>query len=1036
LRYNNYHKHDDYSNIRTPDVVVKQQDYINRIKELEHTHYFTTNHGCSGNVFEAYDLCKKNNVKLVYGMEMYYVDNRFLQEDRTNYHIIVVGLTKNAYKAINKISSQANTSGFYYKPRIDMELLLALPKDEVIITTACIAGRLFKTDDYEEKFVLPLKEYFGNNFLLEVQSHSDIHQAQYNKQILELSKKYNIGIIHANDSHYIYPEQAEDRVKFLKGKNMNYEDEDSFILDYPDSYTIFERYETQGVLTKEQVKQALENTLVFDKAEDLNFDKKIKMPSIYPNQDKNKILKSIIDKKWKEEAKNINEDKIPIYQEAINFEIDIVEKTNMADYFLLNEKIINKAINEYGAVLTKTGRGSSPSYYINKLLGFTDIDRIDAEVPLYATRFMSTARILESGSLPDIDFNFADVKPVIKASKDILGEDHVYYMVAYGTMKESAAFRNLCRAYGLEMDEYNEIAKDLEKYQNDEKWKDLINESKKYIGVIDSISPSPCSFVLLDKSISEELGLIKVGEEICACIDGYTSDVWKFLKNDYLVVSVWDLISETFKLINEPIPSIKELKSMLDEKVWKLYQDGITATLNQADSDFATSLIKKYSPKSVAEMSAFVAAIRPGFSSLLNHFLNRENYTTGIEELDKVLEDSFHYLLYQESIMKFLMWCGIKEDQTYDIIKKIAKKKFKQNELDELKNQLVEGFKRNTGNENGFNEVWQVVEDAAHYSFNASHSLSVAYDSLYGAYLKANYPLEYYTVILNHYKNDTDKTKKIISELKYFNIEIKPIKFRYSGANYKFDKETNAIYQGIASLKYLNELVGEELYRLKDNKYDTFYDLLIDLKNKTSINSRQLKILVSTNFFNEFGKNKKLLQFIDYFDILFDCKQMKKEKIDKLNIQNELFIHDLFEKNSNQTEKMYKDINYKSILQELWSSIENKQLSLREQIKAELEYLNYILFTESRAGKDFYVVTEFKTYQNQCKPYLTLYQLKTGDILKTKIKDEKEFSQNPLKLFDLIKIEEFKTERKNKKVDGKWVKSEETEEILAKWQVI
>ena len=360
--YNNYHKHDHYSNTRTPDVIVKPEDYISRLLELGHTHYFTTNHGCSGNVFEAYDLCKKNDLKMVYGMEMYYVDDRF-EKNRKNFHIIVIGLTKNAYYHINRISSEANKTGFYYHPRVDRELLLSLPKDEVIITTACINNRIFGGENGIEEFLIPLKEHFNNNFLLEVQNHNHQIQIEWNKKILELSKKYSISIIHGNDSHYIYPEQSKDRVEFLKGKGMNYGDEDSFILDFPNYETILNRYKNQGVLNDEQIYQSLENTLIFDKAEDLNFTKEIKMPTIYPNltpHERLLKLKDIIVDKWNKESKNIPINEHKKYKEAIKFEMKILKETNevkTSDYFLINEKIIDIGVNKYDGILTRTGRG-------------------------------------------------------------------------------------------------------------------------------------------------------------------------------------------------------------------------------------------------------------------------------------------------------------------------------------------------------------------------------------------------------------------------------------------------------------------------------------------------------------------------------------------------------------------------------------------------------------------------------------------------------------------------------------------------------
>ena len=148
---------------------------------------------------------------------------------------------------------------------------------------------------------------------------------------------------------------------------------------------------------------------------------------------------------------------------------------------------------------------------------------------------------------------------------------------------------------------------------------------------------------------------------------------YKYLKNDILAVSVWDIINETCKLANISVPSTSELNLLLDDKVWHIYEKGLTCTINQADSKFATDLVKKYKPKSIAEMSAFVASIRPGFASLLDNFIERKPYTTGVIELDNLLKDSYHYLMYQESIMKYLIWLGIEESETYTIIKKIAK---------------------------------------------------------------------------------------------------------------------------------------------------------------------------------------------------------------------------------------------------------------------------------------------------------------------------------------------------------------------------
>jgi DNA polymerase III alpha subunit len=703
----------------------------------------------------------------------------------------------------------------------------------------------------------------------------------------------------------------------------------------------------------------------------------------------------------------------------------------MADYFLLNERIIDRAVNVYNGILTRTGRGSAVSFYVNKLLGFTEIDRFESEVPLYPSRFMTVSRIMESKSLPDIDFNWANVDAPIKASKDILGEDNVYYMYAIGTMKESSAFRNLCRAYDMPMDTYNEVGKDIEKYVKDPKWKDLIEESKKFLGVIDSISPSPCSFVMLNKPISKELGLLRVGDQICACIDGYTSDVWKYLKNDFLTVKVWKIVSDTFKLLDKPIPNIRELKKLLNDKVWDLYKNGLTATLNQVDTDLSTTFVKRYSPINVAEISGFVAAIRPGFASLVNTFLERKEYSTGVKEIDNILEPSYHFMLYQESIMAFLVWCGLKEDHTYDIIKKIAKKKFKEEEIAELKSELIAGFIKNVGNDEQFEEVWQVVQDAAKYSFNASHSLSVAWDSLYGGYLKANYPLEYYTVILNEYDSNTEKTSKILNELPYFNIKLSDIEFGNSTDTYTFNKKTNTIYKSLTSIKFLNGQVARELYELaKQKEYTNFIDLLEDIKT-TSINSRQLKILTGLDFFKKFGKNKKLLQIIETYDNFALRKQINFKDIPKLNMNEEI----LKKYSSKITNTLYKELDMIGYIREIIQTIENKPMSIKDQVKFEMDYLEYVKYVNGGAGDDFYIIIKYDVYKNLAKPYLTLRQINSGKEIKTKIKNEDIFIDQPFKLYDVLRVIQFDEQKKSKLINGKWTKTNEKELILNRYEV-
>ena len=1067
-RYHNYHKHSHYSNIRTLDCVVKPEDYMKRAVELGHTTYFTGEHGFQGNLFEAQTLCEKYNLKPIYSVEAYYVDDIQDRSSRTSYHIMLVGMTKKARYEINKILSIANTEGFYYKPRIGLKELLSLSPEDTIVTTACVASRLFKTIEIKDKdgnvidvdedgwlnnFLIPIYQHFGKNFFLEVQSHKDYKQWEHNQKVMTLHMKFDIPVIHANDSHYIHEGDSYYRDLFLKAKGINYEEESGFILDYPDAETILDRYRKQGVLTPEDAEEAVRNTLVFDNAEPIYTDKEFKIPKVpndfiweelgtkkYSNQDSDLVLKTILAKSWKEKKKTVKKERIPEYEKAIYYETDIVERCHMADYFILDHMVVDRAVNKYGAVITRSGRGSAVSFLINNLLGLTEVDRIKAPTKLYPTRFMSAERILNAKSLPDIDLNFASVEPVIKATEDILGEDGIKYMVAYKPLQRSSAFRLWCKARGFEISEYDDIAKLFADKKNDDEeikkkypnWAVEIEYSKQFRGVIESIAPSPCSFLLSNDPISEIVGLIRVGDQICCCLDGYNCDVYKYLKNDYLTVKIYKIVAEVYKLIGRPIDDISTLINNCDEKVWDIYKNGLTCTINQADSDSGRQLVMRYKPHSLAEMAAWVAAIRPGFASLLNTFINREPYSTGVHELDNILKDTFCFMLYQECIMSYLIWLGMEEKYTYDIIKKISKKKFKEEELQELKEELLENWVKHTGSQNGFDDTWQVVEDAAHYSFNASHALSVAIDSLYGAYLKSYYPLEYYSVVLSLYSDDMERTAKLIDELKYFNIKIEPIKFGKSGSQYTLDKENNKIYKGIASVKYCNDQIAEELLELSKNKYNNFVELLHDIHNHTSVNSRQLTILIGLDFFSDFGQNKYLMEISDLYDKFATVKQIKKDKMEEFGL-TEYLMQKYAEK---ETAKMYKDIDNVGLITELCERLENKSMSVVDQVKFEKEYLEYVVYTNPKVHPSFYIVTDYKTYKETRKPYCVLHNIKTGEDVKARVTNVKVYEYNPFGEYSILRIDRFSLKHKKKCIDGKWQETDELENILDNYEVI
>ena len=1014
MRYNNYHKHDHVSNIFSPDTNTKQEEYILKALEYGHTSYYTTNHGSFGDIFEARTLCNKYGIKCIAGIEGYIVPDAS-EKDKRNYHIIVIPKTDEARKKMNYVSSMANINGFYYKPRFFMKDLLALDKNDVYITTACVAG-LLRDEDSIEKIFKPLFKHFGHNVMLEVQTHLDPIQIEINKKAIYFSDEYGLSLIAANDSHYINEEGKQERLELLKGKHINYGSEDDFILDYPTAETMIERFKKQNVLSDKQIDDAINNTLIFDNCEEIKLDYSIKMPTIYPNLTPNqrvKLLKKEINKRFKviREEEHISDNDFKRYRDGIRYEMKIIEDTNdevhTADYFLFNEKNVDLAVNKYGGVLTRGGRGSCGSFYINRILGMTQLDRFKINLPLFPDRFASTARLLENRSLPDIDFNVKSQEPFVKASRELLGEHGCYPMYAPGTMQISEAFRNVCRSKGMDFDEFNDVAKNLEAYENDEKWKPIIEEANKYVGTIVSGSVHPCAHILSDKNLLYEYGVTRLGENLCVLITSSEADEYKVLKNDYLIVKVWKLIDETFKEIGKPIITANELlKSIKDDKrIWDLFKNGITCTLNQVDSDNGSQQAKRYKVSSFEDGAHLTAAIRPSFDSWREQFLNREDYTTGSEQLDEVLSDTHGYILFQESLMQYFDWLGVTPAESIGLIKKISKKKIKPEDFSNLEERIRKQWIINTGSEDGFDTTWQMIQSCMSYGFCSAHAAATSLDMCYGAYLKVNYPLEYYSVCFNNYSDDQVRTNKLKKELDYFNIKLSDIKFRHSTSKYSYNRENNTIYKGMSSIKYIGDNVGDDLYALKDNKYDDFIDLLIDIKN-TSVNSKQLEILIKLNFFSEFGEINTLLKQVDYFDKVYGKKQFKIDKLEELGLPKDIVkLHC-----KKQTEKIWKDFDSVSLLKDIIKNVEYKETSLMDIFNYQQELYGYVSYVQPTANKRLYYVSDINS--TKYLTTITLYEIYSGKTRTVKMWTSA-YNRNPFNKGAILYI--ISLEKKNKK---------------------
>ena len=1097
----NYHKHSWFSNVLVTDCATDPSAYVKRAWEVGHQVISSVEHGYQSNYYDIYDLVTEANeslakqlndglitkeeydkkkLKFIFGAEAYWVRDRQkeyeyevtnakgeteikLRKDRTNCHIILLAKNEEGRRDINDALAEANISGFYGQPRLDLELLYKIKPENVFVTTACL--KYWAYDDIED-ITLALYKHFKNNFYLEIQCHNTDRQKEINRKILEMHYKYGIGIICGLDSHYIYPEDEVERNNYLEGRGITYdEDERGWYMDYPDDDEVRRRLKEQGVLNDSEIEECMSTSDLLLDFDDITFDKDIKLPSVYPDKSqewKDNKLRELVYYAWDKEKKNVQVDRWEEYEEGIEYELSAIFNTKMTDYFLLDYEIVKRGVAN-GGIITKTGRGSGVSYYVNSLLGFSNIDRFISPVVLYPDRFMSETRILLTRSLPDLDLNLGNPEVFAKAQDDVLTEaygtpNHSYPMISYKPLQKSSAFKLYAKAKGLDFEIANKITTDIAKYEKalkhaeskeerdaldihnyvDKEYHSYLDESVKYQGIINTKSPAPCGYLIYQGDIKREIGLIRCvsgqGKNqhsvLTTVTDGMVAEHYKFVKNDLLKVDVWLTINQMFSLIDKPTPTVHEMTKLIDgdEATWRIYENGYTCGVNQFDSDFAKRCCTEYKPKNIRELTALVAALRPGFKTQLDNFLARKPYTTGVKELDDLLIDSYHYILYQENCMTYLGWLGIPQTETYAIIKKISKKKFKDKELAELKAELLQGWIKNTGREDGFEQTWEIVDAFAKYAFNASHSVSYAYDSVYSAYFKAHYPYEFYATMLQTYTDKGDKKKVALfkSEMKEaFGINEGDYRFRLDNRQFTIDKTRHCINPSLSSINGFGGKIAEELYEIRNCPCKTFVDLLIYMKENTGIGDSVITNLIKIDYFSEFGNSNLLLHIMKTFKMVYDSankrfkKQISKASLLKYGLTDGLvkpFAH-------KETEKTYLMVDMYGMLCEMETT---KMKPLPDYRRA--SYQQVFLKNTKIIDRNASNVCVVADVDDKYTPKVNGYSLKNGGYHVFKI-PKRTFANKPLMEGDVIQIRDSGFQPKCKYENGKRIPIPDEKEL-------
>lgn len=1056
---NNYvvwHLHSDLSSgITNIDSVTKYAEYVDYASSLGMKAMAFSEHG---NIFEwvhKKQAIEKAGMKYIHAIEAYLTEDTDANDKhRDNYHCVLIAKNYNGVKELNKMVSKSfnrDDHHFYYTPRITFEELFAT-SDNIIITSACLGGALNKGNNTTKQRFLKFLIANKDRCYLEVQHHNCEAQASYNKMLYAISQKTGIPLIAGTDTHCLNDEHVEGRKIMQKAKNVFFSDEDDWDLTFKTYDELIAAYKTQGALPEDVYMQAIENTnIMADLIEEFELDCSKKYPKLYSDSEKELKKKIIEGVKRRGVNKYDNYDE---YKKRIKYELETYEHNGAVDFLLLEE--------DYKSALKKQGisfgysRGSVSGSIIAYLLGITEVNSI--KYNLNFERFMNKERV----SLADVDTDWSK-KDRYKVREYLFNKEGLYCcdIITFNTIALKGAIKDVGRALGMSVEETQAISNAV--YQDDNK-KDCIDEHYirkypelfKYVdivkGTIVSIGNHPAGLVVSPYPVDEWFGLCSTttNDNMISQINMKELDGLNFVKLDCLGLDCVGLINETCDLAGIPRITPDNI-SFDDMKVWNEIRDDCTMIF-QFESPYAGDYIKQlFSDETVAKireknpnfsyidlMSMANGAIRPAGASYRDELSRGEYRDNGHEALNEFLAPTLGFLVYQEQIIEFLhSFCGYTMGEA-DVVRRGFSKKLG---TDKFIPKIKEGFiktmrERYDVEEEESNKLIesfiQVIIDASSYLFSLNHATPYSFLGYVVGWLRCYYKLETVTTALNIYLGDDDKSLEIAEYAKRNGITIRPVRFGKSGADYTMDKESNSIYRGVQSLKYCSSQIAEELLELSNNDYDGFLPLLRDIKDKTSVNSRQLDILIRLNFFEQFGKNKHLLDIVDIHNRFYGKKVIAKKKLDELGV-SEFMMKKYAGK---ETASQYRDLDINGLVEALCSKLENKPINIVEQIKAEIEFLGYVETVWANMSDDYYAIIQFETYKDECRPYVALRRICDGEEIKARVKQKKVFQHDPFGLYSVLKISCLTYEYKKRKVGEEWVNSDEMVCVLDSYEVI
>ena len=1052
-----YHLHTDDSLL---DSCTNYKLYVDRAVELGQKAICFTEHGNMYHHFKKRSYCEEKGIKYLHGIECY-VTKTFDENIRDNYHTILIAKNDDGVIELNRLVSQTTQEGHvYYKPRISFEEFLNI-SDNIIKISACLASPLWKFKkkiesdrcnglDVSKDMDLYIKVAKHYDYY-EIQYHNVDEQIEYNKYLYKLSKRYNIPLIMGTDTHSLNEYKAKCRIILKYGKTDGDwgDSENQLDLTYKTYDEIIELVKEQDCIPFNEYLKAIENTNVMaDSVEYSKVDTSIKYPILYEGQDEEKILWDTLRRKYKEKLSKGIIKNIPKYAENIKEEMRVFKKINMIGFMLFMSEMMTWV--RENNIFTSYCRGSVGGSTVAYISDIIDVDPIKWNTVF--SRFANEDRE-EVGDI-DCDFYEEDRPKVYKYIFDRFGDRKTSYILAVGTLANKSVIDTVCKALNVLAEENgkpkvytSEDVKAIKKEFSDdpqsarEKYPNIFYYYDGLVGCTVSQSMHPAGVVASPIDLIDNYGVFYNDGMRILNLDMDEVHECGLVKYDILGLKGVGIIEKTCQLAEIPYPYSYDL-DWNDQDVYKdMAEDG--TFIFQFESDFAHSTLKNYfykckddgKPFTIDDMSLCNACIRPSGESYRDKLLQRIPYKNPSKMIDELFEETNGYLVYQEQTIAFLQQiCGLSGSEADNIRRAIGRKQ--RDRLEKAMPQILNGYCSKSDKPKDKAEIeakqfLQILEDSASYQFGFNHSTGYSMVGYALGYLRYYYPIEFCTASLNCSESDEDIANgtKLI-KAKGFKLEMP--RFRKSISVWNCDKNNNTIYKGIGSIKDISKMCGDNLYTLKDNKYDTFISLLDDIKKNKLADKSEKEILILIDFFSEFGDLSKLM----YLHNLY-MKYGTRKTISKSEIKDDFpFTTDMIIRFSEkETKAQYRGVDMIGLLSYYEQHLNwTTETTLLQHMCNEVALLGYTDKTDNSLEENYAIISNVDT-NKYGTTFLSLYSPKYGVIEQYKV-DKKWYNQFPCNVGDLLRVNIEEKNKRKKNADGEWYESDETELKITTYYIV